>query len=602
MLPHLSSLHGESLVSWAARSAQAQTGMDLPYVAAFAGLDRAALLAPKPNDLIRINELFGDNVSGLGDIAVHFHGPEMLRYRAEIFRGDFISWHSKAFCPICLAEDPHPYGRLLWHIETTRACSRHMVALVKTALARPDDIFSVPARLYSAHHELADKSDDHDAQPASSLHIYIENRLSGASGPAWPDAQRADQAARAARALGISWLHGPKVMASALTAGQMIEAESAGYEMVAKGEAGIISGLQDILLASRKVPCQSRTPHSAFGEIWRLAAGIDDAGPIRPLLRNFVLENFAIAGGTDVLGAKVPDRMRHNTASLASQFGLSISTLDGALVHHRLLPPENDPPRATLVFDSCAGERVADRVKSSVSLANVTRYLGCAPVVAMAITTEGLVEKAFPDHLAPAGRGAMVLQQWTKASLDGFLAGLLAQATAIDAADRAVLPLVDTAKQARWPVGDVIKLARSGRLRLWHIRDRTDFGALLLDPADLHEVLNAPPSSAFATLRIAGEKLGVPKEIVKKLLRTADKDGSPVMRRVMTTAGKNGQRLNVFMNDLELFDRTYIAANRAFASDIVNLEEISQRLEQRGIRPIPCRAATRDRFYRRTDL
>lgn len=83
MLPHLSLLPGESLVSWAARSAQAQTGMDLPYVAAFTGLERAALLAPKPNDLISIADLFGDNAQSLGDIAVHFHGPEMLRYRAR---------------------------------------------------------------------------------------------------------------------------------------------------------------------------------------------------------------------------------------------------------------------------------------------------------------------------------------------------------------------------------------------------------------------------------------------------------------------------------------------------------------------------------------
>lgn len=169
---------------------------------------------------------------------------------------------------------------------------------------------------------------------------------------------------------------------------------------------------------------------------------------------------------------------------------------------------------------------------------------------------------------------ARTQQQWTKASLDDFLAGLLAQATTIDETDRRLLPLVDTANPAQGPVGDVIKLARSGKLRLWHIRDRTDFGALLLDPADLHEVLNAPPPSAFAKLRIAGRRLGVPKEIVKKLLRTADKDGRPVMRRVMTAAGRNCRRLNVFMNDLELFDRTCIAAKRAFASDVANLEKI----------------------------
>lgn len=602
MLPRVPFLPGESLLSWAARSAQAQTGMPLPYIASFTGLDRASFLAPDPDNLIRIAALFGGDARNLGEIAVHSHGPEMLRHRGEVFGADFISWRSRAFCPICIMEDAQPYGRLFWQLETTRACSRHDVALVKAALAGPDDIFAVPTDLYSSGRELAATSGPVNEQPASTLQTYIENRFLGASGPAWADAQRVDQVARAARALGISRLHGPKVRAASLTVTQVIEAESLGFEMVAKGETGIISGLEDILLASRRVPYQSKTPRSALGEVCCLAAGAGDVGPICSLLRSFILENFAIAAGTDVLGEEVPNRSRHNTASLASQFGLSLSTLDGALVHHRLLPPENDPPRATLVFDSSAGELVAQQVKSSISLANMSEYLGCAPVVARAITAEGLVEKAFPDHLAPTGRGAMVLQQWTKSSLDDFLTNLLAQGTTVDRAGGRLLPLVEAAKQVRWPVGYVIRLVRAGKLRVWTIRDRTDFGVLLLDPADLRGILHAPPGSSYMTPRMAGQRLGVDKVVVEQLLRTANDDGSPLMRRVMPTEGKDRNRVNVLLDDLELFDQTYISANWAFAEGNGNLEKTAQLLERRGIRPIPCRAVIGSRFYRRADL
>lgn len=172
----------------------------------------------------------------------------------------------------------------------------------------------------------------------------------------------------------------------------------------------------------------------------------------------------------------------------------------------------------------------------------------------------------------------------------------------VDRAGGRLLPLVETAKQARWPVGYVIKLARAGKLRVWTIRGRTDFGALLFDPADLRGTLHAPPGSSYMTPRMAGQRLGVDKVVVEQLLRTADDDGSPLMRRVMPTEGRDRNRINVLLGDLELFDQTYISANRAFAEDTGNLEKTAQLLERRGIRSLPCRAAIRNRFFRRADL
>jgi hypothetical protein len=602
MLPQVSIEDGESLVSWAARSAWAQTGLELSSLLSFAGLSHKAVLAPADDDLDRLCELFGGNRTQIAQAAVTPTGVKMSQFRSEVFRADFLSWRNCVVCPVCIGEDAQPFGRVLWHLESAKICAKHQILLVRRALAQPDDIlFISPEQLYTGQDELDCSNGNICPNAISPMQRYVEHRIHAGIGPAWMDGQRLDQVVRTAKVLGVAWLYGHQAKPQNLTSAQLLAAENAGYDIVAAGEQGITSCLNDILLAARRSNNRA-TPQASLGIINSWAEGTEDAGPIRLLLRDFILENFPIAAGTTVLGTAVPKRLRHCVSTLASELAISSMPLEGALINEGLLPFENDPPRRCIAFDSAAGEVVARKVKASISLEGVGDYLGCEPVVARTVATEGFAERAFSEHFNMVGRAPKVLHRLTTVSLDDFLSALFSRAKSVDAFHPNVLPLVRAAKSENWPVGSVIKLVLAKKLAVYRLLNRQDFGSLLIDPSDLHRILHAPPSSAHISKRDAARQLGVEQMTISRLVNTSDENGRPFLRRVLISLNRNQKQQNVCRDDLDAFNKTHISLGKHAKDKAMGVGELFTQLKSCEIHPFPFATTKNDQFYRRSGL
>jgi len=232
----------------------------------------------------------------------------------------------------------------------------------------------------------------------------------------------------------------------------------------------------------------------------------------------------------------------------------------------------------------------------------VSDYLGCDPIVARAIALEGFAKRAFPEHPKADERGPVVLHRLSIASLDDFLAALFRHATPVDTVPLNAMPLVRASKEMRWLVGSIIKLVLNRKLAVYQLRDRRDFGGLLIDPSDLKRILYASPASAHVTKSEAARRIGVGANAVSRLLATSQSNGSPFLRRVPVPLNRRQIQMNVCRDDLEKFAKAHVSLGRLADSQASTAQKLFIQLEASSIRPIPCIIRTEDLFYRRSEL
>lgn len=598
MLPHVPLNTGESLVSWAARAAQVQTRAGLVQLSNFVDMDRSNFLCPEMGALAKVGDLFGGHPDELQGAAFVWQADGMVRHRSEIFRADFLSWRNKVFCPHCIQADEQVYGRAHWHLETGLTCFTHQISLIRSALPDPDQIFALPSKFYPSGRDLDQHCDGSTPQAASPLQAYVENRLAGAAGPAWMDRQRIDQAARAARMLGSVILHGPGFRNEAMAGAQANDADSIGYDYLASGADGVRIGLEDVLRGSRSLRRDS-SPQIAFGSFFRWLERTTDAGPIRGLFIEFAMDNFALDGGTDLLGTALPARRNHSVASLAAGFGLSRHMVSAAAKLVGLLPEGTTNNSA---FDVAPGEAIAKELKASIPASSVASYLGCDANTAAAIVADGHATRILAEFPRSDSQCSNAIKRVTTASLDDLLAKMFDLAAPIDGVSLYVEPIGKAAKHLNWQVDRVIRLALKQKVPLYRLRGRNDFGALCVDRQDFRWILSAPPLFPCLSKKKAAAELGVDVHTVDLLMRAARPDGTPLLRRVQPMSGKERDRWHVYEDDFTEFQASHVALVKLAEESQATPSEMASTLAARGIHPINVSTSSSYRFYRRSEL
>ena len=422
-------------------------------------------------------------------------------------------------------------------------------------LSDPDEMFAVPSTLYPTGSELDRLCDVSSPQAVSSLQTYVENRLAGIAGPAWMDGQSIDQAARAARMLGSVVLHGPKFRNQEMTGAQANDADAIGYDYLASGADGIRVGLEDVLRGSRSFRRDS-SPQIAFGSFFRWLEKTTDAGPIRDLFIEFVVENFALDAGTNLLGTALLARRNHSVASLASGFGLSRNMVSAVAELVGLLP---EGATGNSAFSVARGEAIAAELKASIPASSVASYLGCDANTAAAILADGHVTRILAEFPRPDSRCSNAIQRVKTTSLDDFLAKMFDLATPIDGVSLYVEPIGKAAKHLHWQADRVIRLALEGKVPLFRLHGRNDFSALCVDRQDFRWILSAPPLFPCVSKKQAAAELGVDVHTVDLLMRAARPDGTPLLRRVQPMSGKERDRWHVYEDDFTEFQAAHVA-------------------------------------------
>ncbi|MFV0245384.1 MAG: hypothetical protein ACK5IB_10245 [Qingshengfaniella sp.] len=123
-------------------------------------------------------------------------------------------------------------------------------------------------------------------------------------------------------------------------------------------------------------------------------------GPVRELLREFVLDHFPIEEGADLLGARVDRQRVHTTRTLAAKTAFHLKTVRRALVAEGLVADAEGNWPLHQVFDAELGQAVVEKMQASISTRGLEEYLNCTRGQAEQLTRSGTIPR-----LVPVGEG-----------------------------------------------------------------------------------------------------------------------------------------------------------------------------------------------------
>lgn len=593
MLPHVPIIPGETILSWADRSAQAQAGHCLPELLRVVGFPQKDVEPVKDLAVLaRLTDLFGGEASALEASAIFRHDGNMRRFRHEVFKPSMLCRRETVFCSLCLLEDRPQHSRAIWQFISTVCCDRHGIALTTT----PTDVHFdalVPSVAFPDSAALRQLCDAAKPMAPGPLQRYVEDRLAGsAREPLWSDGYRLDQVMGISRCLG-------NAMRDHET-GDLGDACRMGFEALRRGEAGILKALDDIL-CQRGRKARVNTPARALGRLYDAVRLNEDLSPLRPLVRSFLLDNVPLAAGEDIFGEVVPARRRHDLATLSAVCGMSKSQVREVFAGLGLVSEDDGRPLNALTFDAVESEAVACELRGSVPANALSAHLGCDTTTAAAILNAGLVERVLGDKII-VNREADALKRVSLASVHDLLALLFENATTLALVPVQFATLSAAARHAHWQVDRIIRLALSGSLDLYGMIGRADFDGLLIDERQLLRILEAPPMTAAMSKEDAANELGVEVQILENIMRIPDESGAPIIRRVVPLTGPLKRRHQIARPDLEQFRHDHVSIRELAEAEGATLDEMHAALQQRGISPILSGMPVATQIFRRSDI
>lgn len=593
MLPHIPIIPGETILSWADRSAQAQAGHCLPELLRVVGFPQKDVEPVKDLAVLaRLTDLFGGEASALEASAIFRHDGNMRRFRHEVFKPSMLCRRETVFCPLCLLEDGFRHSRVIWQFNSTICCDRHGIALITT----PTDVHFdalVPSVAFPDPAALQELCDAATPMTPGPLQRYVEDRLAGSTcEPLWPDGCRLDQV------MGISSCLGNAMRDHAT--GDLGDAYRIGFEALRRGEAGILNALDDIL-CQRGRKARVNTPARALGRLYDAVRLNEDLSPLRPLVRSFLLDNIPLAAGDEIFGEVVPARRRHDLATLSAVCGMSKSQVRDVFAGLGLLSADDGRPLNAFTFDAVESEAIACELRGSVPANALSAHLGCDTTTAATILNAGLVERILGDRIV-FDRDADALKRVSLDSVHDLLAILFENATTLEVVPVQFATLSAAARHAHWQVDRIIRLVLSGSLDLYGLVGRTDFDGLLIDERQLLRILEAPPMTAAISKEDAAKELSVEVKILENIMRIPDESGAPIIRRVVPLTGPLKRRHQVAKPDFEQFRHDHISIRELADADGTTIAEMHPALQRRGLSPILSNMPVATQIFRRSDI
>lgn len=609
LTPILPVIEGESLTSYLNRMAKFHGNMEVYQFLDTIELARGAAMMPKESDFDRLISLTGLSEQALSSMTFRPVASRQRRLAGEVVHAEFANLEQTCFCPACLLEDEDAesasagirVGRIAWRIDSVRACGRHGIELVRRKNTNHSEFFQLMSAV--APDTSALRALVSGAQPctASRLQDYVLDRLAGKSGPEWLDTQPIDLAVRACEMLGIGLTKGTDVELRNITNREWLEAADAAFEFVARGEKGVREAL-DIMMSSFRAAGFNGGPQKAFGFLYRWLQFNKNGKPygaIREVVREFILDNFAIAPGTQLLGEIVDRQRMHSVQSLARATRQHPKTVNHAIVLAGLA--EGDPDRQSpgLVFDAEAGLELMNRIQNSIPVTQLQFYLNCNRTQAEQLARSGTIPRLLPDQEKANG----VLKNIALSDADAFLDRLLGAAKAVKIPSFGMMDIVAAAEISRWPVIDIVTGILSGMFEHVEIVDRSQkFKAVMVDPVEVRDTLFRAKSEGFVGVEQAANLIGMPIQGFNNLVKLKTHDGAAYVTEHHIENGK-GRPVRLFpTKDIERFRREHISLKEHADRHAISQKVMKMKLDARGIQPITPRFELGRVWYRVADL
>lgn len=606
LLPVLSPLEDESLTSFLNRVAAFHFGIGVREFLSSIELSQQSVLYPDDEALDRIARLTGTSVDHLKSMTFLREGARMRSFRGQIVHAEFGNLNATSFCPACLLEDGQcgsasqrrRVGRSIWQIEPVRQCPKYGLVLHRRGNTSHSEKFQLMDEVAPNDEELQHMVDSAMHLPISGLSDWVLSRLRGEKGPEWLDCQPIDLAARACEMLGVILSVGTHVNLRKITSAQWAKAGHLGFGYASRGEQGIREALdlayQDF--TSKEI---NGGPQQVLGRLYQwLQFSKNDKpfGPIREVVRDFILDHFAIAKGTELLGRPVERQRVHTAHSLARKTGQHSKTVNRAMVLAGVMRGDPEKVSGTRVFDAEMGEALMSRIRNSIPIKHLPNYLNCNRVQAEQLTRTGII----PSLVQNDGNLTGVLKNVALEDADTFLKKLTARAVRVQVPSDGVMDIVSAAEAARWPVIDIVRGLLGGVFETVEVVDPDlKFKGILIDPTEVRAVLTREKAEGRVELEEAARIIGMPPHGLSALARMRKPCGAAYVTEHFVENSK-GKRIRLFaLEELLQFRKEHISLTEIAQTEHFSTKVMKMKMDGRGIEPVAPKYELGRIWYRR---
>ncbi|MCQ0093518.1 TniQ family protein [Roseovarius sp. M141] len=608
MLPVLPPYTDETTVSWCARVARFHTGMTCADFLKMVEISQADVMGLNIPKVDRLSNLTGVPSAQIMACGPQYAGDHMLTYKGETFGTKFMTRNHTTYCPACLLDDRteepngERVGRLSWMFAPVRVCPRHGIFLTQRKSAGYPGRFQDMNIVAPSDQDLAAQIKAADEASVSGLQSYVVDRLSGKSGPCWLDAQDVDQAAKTCQRLGLHRIHGAFASISSMTIQKLNEAEAAGFEAASQGLDGIYSILDEIVQDATK---ENRFGgvRTALGEIYislRSNNSNRDAGPLKDVVRDFIIEHLPVEPGSELLDGKVAHRKRHNVASLSKVSGIHQKTLNRALVQAGVIA-EGDPEQIEIrrTFDAVEGEALAHRINNSTPTKSIPGYLNCNRTQAQMMVRTGILKKLSNDPSIKSG----VMTNVANDDLDDFLVRFRAAGKPVQEPSAGMVNTIEASEVARVPVADIVRLVLDGRLATVETGcEELRFRSVFVRPEEIRPAAQEVISEQGLSPKDAAKIIGIPSTAIEHLRTNFSPTGQPFLQGIEVSNARGTIRFCYARDEVERFCEEYVTLQELADDAGTSTKSVGVKLTKLGIEPIMNRHILKAKVFRRGDL
>ncbi len=608
LLPVLPALEDESLTSYLSRVSAFHFRRGVRDVLSDIELSQQSVLVPDEASLARMSRLTGTSVDHLKTMTFLREGSRMRSFRGETVHAEFGNLNNTSFCPACLLEDRKTdsasgglrVGRSIWQLEPVRDCQKHGILLHRRRNTSHAEKFQLMDEVGPSDKELERMVNEADCRLPSDLSKWVLSRLSGQNGPEWLDSQPVDLAARACEMLGVILTAGTHVNLKTLPAAAWCEAGHIGFSYASRGEEGIREALQEAFDRFEAKGLRGG-PQKVLGRLYQwlqFSENYKDTGPIRDVVRDFILDQFPISEGTDLFGQPVDRQRVHTAYSLSEKTGAHYKTIFRAAVLTGLVDGDPSRPSSTKVFDAVKGEALVERIRTSITQRELTAYLNCNRVQGEQLVRTGIIPRLIPDEENVNG----VLKQVAREDADAFLSNFMGAATRVDRPSKGVMDVLSAAEISRWPVVDIVNGILGGLFGTVELADPSlKFKGVLVDPVEVREVLAREKAEGRVTLREAARIVGMPTHGISWVSKIRKPCGAPYFAEHFVSNAKGTQTRLFAVEDLQWFLDHHISLSELAETERFSVKVMKLKMDGRGAVPIAPKYELGRIWYRRGD-
>ncbi len=487
---------GETLTSFVSRLAHVNL-MTLAEFCRLTGLPVQDVIDGTENATFALSHMVDVPATQLLEHAIRRDDKGALFVRGAAMVKTDLRRDRLAFCPACLQEDVaaggpvSAYGRLPWSLSAIRTCRKHSLGLCELSppaggAARHD----WTERIRPVLPHLAGIRATAAFRPSSSFEDYLIRRIeTGSGGQLWLDGLPWHVATKVCEVVGAVRSLGRTPNLKALTAQEWHQAAAAGFDAAKHGVVGLRRFMEELLDDFIPSGSCSDGPQAAFGRWWQLLAfATPDPSfdPVRDVVRDFVVERFAVGPGEMVLGREITERIVHSVRSASVETGSHPKRLRRLLTSSGSLSATVDVADAFAFFDAKGAEGLLAAVRDAVTATGAEECLG-----ANRVQTSILIKHGFIEPFSRPDEGCRLKEiLFSKSELDSFLAALMRDAVAVSMAPSSRHRSIrGVAKSLKCQTVEVVSLVIHRKLKwVGRIEGQYGFDAILVD---IDEVWNA---------------------------------------------------------------------------------------------------------------